>query len=61
MLGAIIGDIAGSYYEVLEISGKRSYSDRAKIMDRDIPLFDENSSATDDSILTCAVDRKSVV
>ena len=55
MLGSIIGDIAGSYYEVLEIGGKRDYNERIKIMDKSVPLFDSNSSPTDDSILTCAI------
>ena len=56
MYGAIIGDIVGSYYEVLEIKNKnRSYEDRMKIMDRNVPLFYENCSCTDDSILTTAI------
>lgn len=56
MYGAIIGDIVGSYYEVLEIKNKnRSYEDRIKIMDRNVPLFNENCSCTDDSILTTAI------
>lgn len=56
MYGAIIGDIVGSYYEVLEIQNKnRSYEDRMKIMDRNVPLFNENCSCTDDSILTTAI------
>ena len=61
MLGAIIGDVAGSYYEVLEIQEKiknrryRDYEERIKILDKEVPLFDSNSSCTDDSILTCAI------
>lgn len=61
MLGSIIGDIAGSYLEVLEIKAlktlekKRSYEERIKILDENIPLFDKNSSCTDDSNLTCAI------
>ena len=59
MLGAIIGDIVGSYYEVLEVkeikNGHRSYNDRIKILDQNTPLFTENSSVTDDSILTFAI------
>ena len=56
MYGAIIGDIVGSYYEVLEIKNKnRSYEDRMKIMDRNVPLFNEKCSCTDDSILTTAI------
>lgn len=56
MYGAIIGDIVGSYYEVLEIKNKnRSYEDRIKIMDRNVRLFNDNCSCTDDSILTTAI------
>ena len=60
MLGAIIGDIAGSYLEVLEVNslkekGIRSYEERIKILDDDTPLFNENCSVTDDSVLTIAI------
>lgn len=61
MLGAIIGDIIGSYYEVLEVKYLKSnhkprpYQERMKIMDLETTLFTENSSCTDDSILTCAI------
>lgn len=59
MLGAIIGDVVGSYYEVLEVkeikNGHRSYEERIKILDKNTPLFTENSSVTDDSILTFAI------
>lgn len=60
MLGAIIGDIAGSSYEVLELNSKknkekRSYEERIKILDKDTPLFNDESCCTDDSILTCAI------
>ena len=60
MYGAIIGDTAGSYYEVLEVRDiknkrVRSYDERIKIMDKNTPLFTNNSSVTDDSILTCAI------
>jgi len=61
MLGAIIGDVAGSYPEVLEIKHFRkektstSYEQRIKIMDKDVPLFTQDSSCTDDSILTCTI------
>ncbi len=61
MLGVIIGDVTGSYYEVLEIQHykenhkPRSYQDRIKIMNMSIPIFDTNSSVTDDSILTVAI------
>ena len=60
MLGAIIGDVAGSYYEVLEVQEvkqkrKRSYEERIKILDKKTPLFQENSSCTDDSFLTYSI------
>lgn len=60
MLGAIIGDVAGSIYEEKEVlakkrSGKVSYEERIKILDKNIPLFTEVSSVTDDSILTTAI------
>ena len=59
MLGAIIGDVVGSYYEVLEVkeikNGHRSYEERIKILNQNTPLFTENSSVTDDSILTFAI------
>lgn len=59
MLGAIIGDVVGSYYEVLEVkeikNGHRQYEERIKILDKTTPLFTENSSVTDDSILTFAI------
>lgn len=59
MLGAIIGDVAGSYLEVLEVQGikeeHRSYEERVKILDKDTSLFTDESSVTDDSILTCAI------
>lgn len=61
MLGNIIGDVAGSYIEVLEIDAikteekKRKYEDRIKILDKNIPLFNDKCSCTDDSNLTCAI------
>lgn len=61
MLGAIIGDIIGSEYEILEARYKkeynkpRPYNERMKIMDKSTLLFSERSSVTDDSILTCAI------
>lgn len=59
MYGAIIGDIIGSYYEVLEIEHQkkyhkpRSYDERIEIMTDE--LFTENSSYTDDTVLTIAI------
>lgn len=59
MLGAIIGDIAGSTYEVEEVKSLKNnevdYERRIKILDTDIPLFNEESSYTDDSVLTAAI------
>ena len=61
MLGAIIGDVAGSSYEVLEIKSlknnkkARSYEERIKILDKNVPLFNSDSCCTDDSILTYAI------
>lgn len=62
MLGAIIGDIVGSHYEVEEINAlknnpdkKRSYEDRIKILDKSVPLFTDSCSYTDDSVLTLAI------
>lgn len=60
MLGAIIGDIAGSTYEVDEITEKKkkskvSYEKRIEILDKKVPLFKEGSLCTDDTILTCAI------
>ena len=61
MLGAIIGDVAGSYYEVLEIEYykkyklPRPYDERIKVLDKSVELFTSNSSITDDSILTYSI------
>ena len=55
MLGAIIGDVVGSYYEVLETTTKRTYEDRIKILDNNTPLFNSESTYTDDTVLTCAI------
>lgn len=60
MYGAIIGDVAGSLYEVLEIEAKKNKTIRSKIertiiLDKSIPLFTDMSSLTDDSILTCSI------
>lgn len=55
MYGAIIGDIAGSIYEGPEHNGQRSYEERMKIMDPDVPLFQKSSTITDDTVLTIAI------
>ena len=55
MIGAIIGDVVGSYYEVLETTTERSYEDRIKILNKETPLFLKESSYTDDTVLTCAI------
>jgi ADP-ribosylglycohydrolase len=57
--GAIIGDVAGSFLEVLEIEDKKNkiinLERRKSILSQDYELFSNMSSFTDDSILTCAV------
>jgi ADP-ribosylglycohydrolase len=62
MLGAIIGDIVGSIYEVKEVNElknnpnkKRDYEERIKILDKRTPLFTEECSYTDDTVLTIAI------
>lgn len=60
MLGAIIGDVAGSTYEVKEVVKKKKKSkvsafERRRILDEDVSLFPFSSSVTDDSILTIAI------
>lgn len=62
MYGAIIGDIVGSYYEVLEVNAikkepdkKRKYEDRIRILDKNEPLFTDKCSYTDDTVLTIAI------
>lgn len=60
MLGAIIGDVAGSLYEVEEVLAYKkkepiNYEDRIKILNKQVPLFREGSSYTDDTVLTCAI------
>lgn len=59
MLGAIIGDVVGSIYEVDEIKlfkEKRiEYQNRIKILDKNTSLFKSNCSYTDDTVLTCAI------
>lgn len=62
MLGAIIGDIVGSIYEVEEVQAiktttdkKRNYNERIKVLNRNTLLFLKDSSYTDDSILTLAI------
>ena len=61
MIGAIIGDICGSYLEVLEArakdgeNGKRSYQERIQILDPKTSLFTDEVQYTDDTCLTVAV------
>jgi len=63
MYGVIIGDVAGSYYEMIEGSAHRngdkpSYQDRIKILDKKVKLFNEYSTITDDTVLSYAVIKK---
>ena len=58
--GAIIGDIAGSHLEVAEIISKqnqtkRDYFERTKILSPTAPIFTQDCSLTDDSVLTIAI------
>ena len=59
MLGAIIGDIAGSTYEVDEVKALKNkeinYENRMRILDKNTHLFNEDSTYTDDTILTAAI------
>ncbi|MBE7074640.1 MAG: ADP-ribosylglycohydrolase family protein [Clostridiales bacterium] len=58
--GAIIGDVAGSHLEVLEMKEKEngykvSSQKREKVLDPNTILFTDDCSLTDDSILTVAL------
>jgi len=60
MYGAIIGDVAGSTYEVREVEyiknkEKVPFEEKIKVLDKRVPLFLKNSSTTDDTVLTCAI------
>jgi len=62
MLGSIIGDVIGSIYEVKEVEAiknnvdkKREFKDRIKILDNNTPLFTNECSYTDDTVLTTGV------
>lgn len=59
MYGAIIGDIAGSFYETLEYKAHENNDVRSSLekvmVIYGLPLFNKLSSCTDASILTCAV------
>ena len=54
-----MGDIAGSTYEVEEVKSLKKneidYERRIKILDESVQLFTEESSYTDDSVLTAAI------
>ena len=56
IIGAVIGDVVGSTYEVFEWEEKRvDLKHRLGIFDKGDNLFESDSSFTDDSVLTCAV------
>lgn len=67
MLGVLIGDVAGSIYEVKEVTFMkeakknnsevlhRSYEERMEIMNGNTPLFTSECSATDDTVLACSL------
>ena len=48
ILGAIVGDMCGSPYEF-------GFSETGPMKDRDFPLFSQQSTFTDDSVMTLAV------
>ncbi len=58
--GAVIGDIAGSIYEVNEIFAKKNktkiaFKERIKILDMSTPLLEGELCYTDDTTLTTAI------
>ena len=59
MLGAIIGDIIGSIYEVDEVKSLKNkeiaYQRRIKILNKSTYLFKKECSYTDDTVLTAAI------
>lgn len=60
MYGVIIGDIVGSIYEGIEAVNKKNgiitpYKERIKILDYSTPLFTDDCSFTDDTVLSCAI------
>lgn len=59
MLGAIIGDLAGTLYEYKEFMNTKNnridLEQRKKILDKDVELIPEEAFISDDSLLTIAV------
>ncbi len=60
MLGGIIGDVAGSIYEVYEVEYLkkkqiRPFDERIEIFDSRTLLITKDCSYTDDSVLICAI------
>lgn len=54
--GAVIGDIAGSLLEIKEMRNKTpNAQEREKILNKNIPLLNNQQFYTDDTILTCAL------
>ena len=54
MLGAVIGDLAGSLYEYDEFKSGKNLDRRLEILNKD-NLIEENSFYSDDTILTIAI------
>ena len=54
MLGAIIGDLAGSIYEYDEFKNGKNVDRRREVLSKD-NLIEEDSFYSDDTILTIAV------
>ena len=50
MIGAIIGDIIGSRFEMINYGGNKTLENYLRF-----PLFDDKCRPTDDTVLTCAV------
>lgn len=62
MIGIAIGDSSGLPNEVKEIQNKQNqtpinYEERVKILDRNIPLIKEDSTYSDDTILSTAIEE----
>lgn len=60
MWGVKVGDASGSWNELLEGASFRKglklpYEERIKILDKEVPLLDEKSTITDDSVFSYAV------
>ena len=56
IIGAVIGDVVGSIYEIYECQNNQiDLSHRLSIFKNDKDIFESDMSFTDDSVLTCAI------